>query len=299
MPRSARISTSSRSCSVSSSSLLLGEDAGDVAGQLARGARQPLAEALEPAEFWRFGSRRATGSAFCSTVFVTVTLPEAAGADCLEHGRGGSASPSISKDAAAEQRSGRIPGGRDAAGLPAESRRRRLVLRRRSGGTSTGAGAGVSGWAGEGGTSCGRSGSGCGGTSGGWRRRNPRRGGRRRFRWARRVSGGGAGGCLGRRRRLDGRRAAAGCCSALVLPNEKTFLMNPSAILFQAARSRASAAGTAVSRSPSWPVMIGLDDLARLAGTERGQRETFGAAEPVALDQDRLRVPASEARCLA
>ena len=149
-------------------------------------------------------------------------------------------------------------------------RRRRLdsgggtgsLLRRRIGGISTGAGAGVSGWAGEGGTSGGRCGSGCGGTSGGGT------GG---------VSGGGpavlsmrgagwrfrrSGRCLGS---ASGGSTASRLRRSDVLPAEgKDLLDETERHASQAARSCASAAGTAVSRSPSWPVIVGLDDLARL-----------------------------------
>ena len=70
------------------------------------------------------------------------------------------------------------------------------------------------------------------------------------------------------------------------LPKEKTFLMKPNAMRFVS--GRAAAAGTAISRSPSWPVIVAVDDLARRACVDRSQREAFGAAEAVALDQHAL-----------
>ena len=56
--------------------LALGEDAGDVAGQFARRAGQPVAQPLEPGLARRRLGRGARGAAFCSTLLATVTLPQ-------------------------------------------------------------------------------------------------------------------------------------------------------------------------------------------------------------------------------
>ena len=221
MPRSARISTSSRSCSVSSSSLRLVKTPAMLLDSSLRRARQPLAQPLEPA------------------------LAGGAGSSSAWHLRGG--------------RSGGRPARvawRAADRLVSRARLRRRLRRP------------VSRLGGSPGSRRSQSGR----SASGLRTAVVPSARQRRAAPPSRI---------GARRR----RSRPALSIDLLLPKEKTFLMKPSAIAGvrpPARRGRRSAARRhartlAATISPGSPAV------------DRGQRKAFGAAEAVALDQDRLR----------
>src|SRR5262249_24546334 len=79
--------------------------------------------------------------------------------------------------------------------------------------------------------------------------------------------------------------ASPGCSTTSFLPKEKTRLRKPAMPVPSRRHGRERLCGQLRA------VMTGhqrLDDLARLAGGDCGERETFGASETFALDQDRL-----------